>query len=74
MVVESSRAASWAYSGSRAVSAAAVWIDSSSSSFVLAPSYRPEIVFVATSRASTRVSPAQQRPTALTIFSRRTGS
>src|SRR3546814_1201722 len=70
----SSRAARRLYSGSSAVSSAAVRIDSSSSSRVLAPSYSPEIVRVATRIGSTACRPSAQRCTARTILLRSTGS
>jgi hypothetical protein len=46
----------------------------SSSSFVVAPSYKPPMVLVATRSASTCPRPAQQRPTARTILLTSTGS
>ena len=70
----SRRAARRPYSGSSAVSSAAVRIDSSSSSRVVAPSYRPEMVRVATRIGSTACRPSQVRVTARTILLRSTGS
>src|SRR3546814_185268 len=70
----SGRAARRLYSGSSAVSSAAVRFDSSSSSRVLAPSYSPEIVRVATRIGSTACRPSAQRCTARTILLRSTGS
>ena len=61
----SRRAASWPYSGSSAMSAAAVRIDSWSSSCVVAPSYRPPMVFRATRIGSTACRPSAVRVTAL---------
>src|ERR1700761_1590046 len=74
MVARSSRAASREYSGSSAISEAAVWIEIESSSRVDAPSKRPPIVLLATRIASTCGSPAQQRSTARTILFTSTGS
>jgi hypothetical protein len=54
----SRRAARRPYSGSSPVSSAAVRIESSSSSLVVAPSYKPEIVRVATRIGSTACSPS----------------
>src|SRR5690606_9517754 len=70
----SRRAARRPYSGSSPESRAAVRMDSSSSSRVLAPSYRPEMVRVATRIGSTGCRPSQQRVTARTILFRSTGS
>src|SRR3954471_23202774 len=74
MYAASRRAASREYSGSSATSSAAVWIDSRSSSSVVAPSYRPLIVFVATRNGSTVDKPVAQRSTARTILSTWTSS
>src|SRR5690606_30659207 len=71
---DSSRAASRPYSGSSPVSSAAVRIDSSSSSRVVAPSYRPEMVRVATRIGSTACRPSAARVTARTILLRSTAS
>src|SRR5215469_9256500 len=70
----SRRAASFEYSGSSAMSEAAVWIESRSSSLVVAPLYRPPIVLLATRMASTDCSPLQQRSTARTILLTSAGS
>src|SRR5690606_19488140 len=70
----SRRAASRPYSGSSPVSSAAVRIDSSSSSAVVAPSYRPEMVRVATRIGSTACRPSAARVTARTILLRSTAS
>ena len=74
MVASSKRAASLEYSGSSAISQAAVWIDTSSSSRVVAPSYRPPMVRLATRMGSTWVRPAQQGCTARTILLTSTAS
>ena len=63
------RAASLAYCGSSTMRPAAVWIESWSSSRVVAPSKRPLIVLVAIRSESTSERPTQQRPTARTILS-----
>src|SRR5215472_6356938 len=74
MKPSSRRAASFEYSGSSAISEAAVWMESRSSSFVVAPLYKPPIVLLATRMASTDCSPAQQRLTARTILFTSAGS
>ena len=56
------------------MSSAAVRIDSSSSSAVVAPSYRPEIVRVATRIGSTACRPSAARVIARTILLRSTTS
>src|SRR3984957_12725542 len=52
----------------------AVRIDNSSSSRVVAPSYRPAMVFKATRIGSTSAMPSQQRVTARTILFTSMGS
>ena len=74
MKTASSRAASWEYSGSSAMSDAAVRMESSSSSRVVAPSYSPLMVRVATRSGSTLSSPPEERSTARTIFITSAGS
>ena len=61
MVASSSRAARREYSGSSAISAAAVWMEMESSSRVEAPSKRPPMVLLATRMGSTCGRPWQQR-------------
>src|SRR6185312_12307162 len=68
MYAPSRRAASWPYSGSSAVSAAAVRMESWSSSCVVAPSYRPPMVLSATRSGSTACRPSALRVTARTIL------
>src|SRR5207342_3465892 len=70
----SKRAARRPYSGSSPVNNAAVRIDNSSSSLVVAPSYKPEIVRVATRIGSTACNPSAARVTARTILLRSTAS
>ena len=72
--VASRRAASFAYCGSSAMSPAAVWMESWSSSRVVAPSKRPLMVFVATRSVSTCGRPVQHRFTARTILFTSTAS
>src|SRR5262245_48167373 len=74
MKPSSRRAASFEYSGSSAISEAAVWMESRSSSLVVAPLYRPPMVLLATRIALTESSPAQQRSTARTILLTSAGS
>jgi hypothetical protein len=64
----SRRAASREYCGSSPIISAAVWIDSRSSSAVVAPSYRPLIVRVATRIGSTSARSPHTRSTARTIL------
>src|ERR1700685_539977 len=64
----SRRAASREYSGSSEIRAAAVWMESRSSSLVVAPLNKPPMVLLATRIGSTLSSPAQQRSTARTIL------
>ena len=68
------RAASLEYSGSSAMSDAAVRMESSSNSLVVAPSYSPLMVRVATRSGSTLSSPPEERSTARTIFITSAGS
>jgi hypothetical protein len=70
----SSRAASREYAGSSPIMSAAVRMDSWSSSVVVAPSYRPLIVLVATRIGSTSARSPAQRSTARTILLTSTGS
>src|SRR5579883_2120085 len=72
--VESRRAASLEYSGSSAIRSAAVWMERLSSSLVVAPSYRPPMVLVATLSTSTLGRSWPQRATARTILLTSTGS
>src|SRR5256885_8827074 len=74
MKFESSRAARREYSGSSEIRRAEVWMERLSSSLVVAPSYRPPIVLVATLRTSTLARPCPQRWTARTILFTSTGS
>ena len=68
MNTASRRPASLEYSGSSAMRDAAVRMESSSSSRVVAPSYSPLMVRVATRSGSTLSSPPDDRSTARTIF------
>ncbi len=70
----SRRAASSEYCGSSPTNSAAVWIESRSSSTVVAPSNRPLIVLVATLNGSTSSRSRAQRSTARTILFTSTSS
>ena len=70
----SSRAASFEYAGSSTMKEEAVRIESSSSSRVVAPSYKPAMVFKATRIGSTSAMPSQHRVTARTILFTSMGS
>jgi hypothetical protein len=74
MKAASKRAPRREYCGSSAINDDAVWIESWSSSRVVAPSYKPLIVRVATRIGSTSFKPALQRCTARTILLTSTGS
>jgi hypothetical protein len=74
MYSASSRAASREYSGSSPISSAAVWMESWSSSSVVAPSYRPLMVLVATRSGSISDRSSARRATAATMRVTSTGS
>ena len=74
MYVDNRRPASLEYRGSSTINPAAVRIDNSSSSLVVAPSASADIVRVATRIGSTPISPSAQRATAFTILLTSTSS
>ena len=74
MYVAKRRPASREYRGSSTINPAAVLIDNSSSSLVVAPSARADIVRVATRMGSTPIRPSAHRATALTILFTSTSS